>query len=182
MKIKHFCLALGLTTIGSAASIFSPIATLPAKALTWTLSNVRFNDGAVATGSFDYLGGSGQASYQNFNIIITGPKFGGTRTFADANSRKSVLNNGTRFRLSSPSFSTTNPYFYLNFAQPLLTSGNGPFNISLVPSSGSPNSSQDVSQYGLYNQSNQVNLIGGNVTSSAAVPFEFWFSCRFGDK
>lgn len=41
MKIQHICLALGLTTIGSATSIFSPIATLPVKALTWNLSNVK---------------------------------------------------------------------------------------------------------------------------------------------
>lgn len=41
MKIKQFCLGLGLTTIGSAASIFLPIATLPVKALTWNLSNVN---------------------------------------------------------------------------------------------------------------------------------------------
>lgn len=164
MKIKLLCTSLGLSW-GSLV-----LNSTSANALTWTLQNVTFSDGATASGSFDYLGGS---NYQSFNITITGPKLGGSIAFTDANSFKSAANNDTRFRLANPSFSINNPYFYFKFSQSLPTTGDGSFNISILPSSPNPNFQQDVSQYGLYRQSNQVNLISGNVTTSAAVPWEF---------
>ncbi|MFQ4146225.1 hypothetical protein [Chlorogloeopsis sp. ULAP02] len=63
MKLSNiFSLVLGCcSAIGIVAS------TSPAHALAWTF-NLNFNDGAVATGSFDYNGGI----YSNINITVSG--------------------------------------------------------------------------------------------------------------
>ncbi|MBW4553261.1 MAG: hypothetical protein KME35_19430 [Aphanocapsa sp. GSE-SYN-MK-11-07L] len=53
--------------------------------LTWTLNNVKFTDGATATGNFDFDADS--SDYTNINIIINGgtvPNFPYPLTFTDA--------------------------------------------------------------------------------------------------
>jgi len=167
MKIKRFFLALGLTTIGSAASIFLPIATLPANALTWTLNNVAFGDGGTATGTFDY--NATNNTYSNINVSVTGPLYNGavgstgnTVTFAPGNENV--------FGTTSPSTvsvcygaicALSDPYFTFAFNSPLTNAGGSVSEVS-------------PSRYGvlagLTTPATSSPAVQGSFT---AVPFEF---------
>ncbi|WP_413175182.1 hypothetical protein [Anabaena azotica] len=129
----------------------------PAQALTWNLNNVQFQDGATATGSFDY--NATTSTYSNVSI---------------------TLSNGTIY--SSRSFNTSN----LNFVQPyrfsLCSNGSGCFSsqyLYLIFSSNLTNTPGTLSvighSYGLTNTSGIISsssaLVGGTL-SSAAVPFD----------
>lgn len=135
-----------------------PITTPSALALTWNLNNVQFQDGATASGSFDYSGaGNG---YSNINFTVNGPIFGSAFTFTSANSTLSPRNSPTLLRVASPTFSQNNNFLGLQFSSSLTNSGG---TIALVPSSDTG--------YGLYANSTSQ-LSGGSVTTeSQAIPW-----------
>ena len=153
MKFKHFCLALGLTTIGSAASIFLPFATLPAKALTWNLNNVSFNDGGTAIGSFDYNAAS--SAYNNINVSITGSLYSGSVNFTSSDNVSGSANSLT---VCKGNCSGNPAIFALNFQSPLNNTG-GNINLSSSTVYGFPAGPDKF-------------VSTGSVTTTA-VPFEF---------
>ncbi|MBD2208476.1 hypothetical protein H6G27_01150 [Nostoc linckia FACHB-104] len=147
---------LPLVVGSAAAGILAN--TSPAHALTWTLNNVTFADGATATGTFDYDAVSN--TYSNLNI---------------------TLSSGTIY--SSSSFNTSHINFQQNYRFSVCSNGSGCFNsqyLYLIFSNNLSNLPATVTvlghSYGLTNSSGNItisqSLTSGTISSTAAVPFD----------
>lgn len=152
MKIKQLCLAVAFTSIGSATSVLLPITTLPAKALTWNLNDVRFDDGGTAAGSFDYSLTNG---YTRFNIDVVNPQ-GQTRNF----------------QLSNSFLAGADDHFFF------LDKGDASLSLGFDPNLDDTGGTRNVSggSYSIADSQNNFrggDVSGGTVTSATAVPFEF---------
>ena len=114
--------------------------------VTWTLSNVVFDDTATASGSFDYDAATN--SYDNVNITITGgtgpawtvDPFTYTSTTAGVPS-PSRLNSFVMYQVNNPeypcdvgSFEDCQRALQMEFASPLTSLG-GDINIAITPTS-----------------------------------------------
>ena len=146
MKIKHFCLAVALTSISSAASVFSPVTTLPAKALTWTLNNVQFKDGGFAVGSFDY--DRSISSYTSFNIDVENPE-------------------GQRRNFSLSDLGPANDQFFILFQN------DAQLSFGFDPLLDDTGGTRNLVGGGYVLGSFSAPVAEGSVTASTAVPFEF---------
>ncbi|MEH2160642.1 MAG: hypothetical protein V7K38_06245 [Nostoc sp.] len=144
--------------VGSAAAGILA-STSPAHALTWNLNNVQFQDGATASGTFDYDPTS--LVYSNLSITLSSGTIYTSQSFSTSNlniklpNQFSVCSNGAAC-LSSQ-------YVYLRFSS----------NLSNTP--GTLNVTATGSSYGVTNlagtPTSSSPLTSGTI-SSTAVPFE----------
>jgi hypothetical protein len=126
---KNKALGFGTVTLLSALTVAG--ASLPARAvgLTWTLNDVKFDDGGTATGTFDY--DADTDTLNNLDIEVTGPAFefsglGSSITFTD--SSFSFAGPGGGLLAAEPSFPF--PFVGLQFETPLTNAG-GEIDITL---------------------------------------------------
>jgi hypothetical protein len=118
-SLNQACFAISLS-LGTALSSLAPWHTSAVQAfpLTWTLDNANFNDGARATGKFDF--DADTSDYTNINITINGgtlPGFPYPLTFTESDLALGLPN-----QLAFRDGSTLN-YLYLSFADVLTNTG-----------------------------------------------------------
>lgn len=144
--------------VGSAAAGIL-VSTFPAQALTWTLQNVQFDDGATATGSFDY---DSVNNILNASSIIISSPTAGTRNFSDPDNNPISLS-PTSFSLASNDQFLT---LRLDFSSALLNTTPANTTISLFTTSG----------YGANDSVDKFTLASSSVISSdvpsSGVPFD----------
>ncbi|WP_422107132.1 HYR domain-containing protein [Winogradskyella sp.] len=90
---------------------------------TYYLDNVVFNDGSIATGSFDYNPLGGAVQYTNINIFVSNSSIYGTATFTTVRPF-SVDPTNAQFFTASSGISTNAPVLSLNFNPGLNTTNN----------------------------------------------------------
>ena len=86
--------------------------------MTWHLQQVMFEDGATATGFFNYNPSTGQCS--DLEVTIEGPLYEGSYTFRSGGDR--VTCTPTKVDVCQGSCPGGSKYFALHFEQPLTTS------------------------------------------------------------
>ena len=104
---KYLLLALCAVTVASA------------KPVTWVLQGVTFSDGGTASGSFVYDADTNTYSSVNITTTTTGTYTGHTyaTVVAGFSSATALLT------VTTPSYTTGTPNFYLTFTSPLTDSG-----------------------------------------------------------
>jgi len=152
-----------LTSAAMAMALSGVAASANAEIITWTLDDVTFSDGATASGFFDYDTATGAAA--SFDLETTAGGTLGALHYTTANAQfyvKDYFSSGSLLWVLND-FSR---YINLAFAGPLTTPGT----VALRPGALAGNGSDLSGSWECTNCSTIRDIIGGSVTTAAAVP------------